>query len=186
MLERAALWKKRTSEEKLLQLAGHLLGRALQEYNVVPMDEKDSYDKAVAVLHSRFDSSNHMLSAQEFRHAVQGDSFRRLNHLFQLAYGSETRETLVHTQLQTGLTFTLMRSPAVSGAREYKDLFMAARHAEKRISDLKRRQSCLKGDPRKKDREGNCSSYPTEPPAEPQDNCPVTTGQTCEKVLYLQ
>ena len=129
-----------------MQLAGYLCGRALQEYNLVPTNEKDTYGKALSVLHCRFDSGNRMLAAQDFRHAVQGESecvsdyIRRLERLFQLAYGRdkigvETREALLHSQLQAGLMFELMRSPAVSGARIYKDLCMAAKHEEKRIAE---------------------------------------------------
>ena len=36
-LERAASWNSWGDGEKLLQLAGHLHGRALQEWNLIPL-----------------------------------------------------------------------------------------------------------------------------------------------------
>lgn len=63
--------------------------------------------------------------AQDFRHSVQAegemvaDYVRRLERLLQVAYdmdrlGPETREALLHSQLQEGLRYDLMKSPAVS------------------------------------------------------------------------
>lgn len=54
---------------------------------------------------------------------------------------SETRDTLLHGQLQKGLTYELMRAPAVSGAQTYRELCLAARNEEQRLAKLgKRRQ----------------------------------------------
>ena len=39
---------------------------------------------------------------------------------------AETRETLLYGQLQEGLTYTLVKSTAVSGARSYSELCLAA------------------------------------------------------------
>ena len=45
-LERASLWNAWTDEEKLLQLAGHLRGRALQEWNLIPTDDRSTFANA--------------------------------------------------------------------------------------------------------------------------------------------
>lgn len=46
----------------------------------------------------------------------------------------------VHSQLQEGLRYDLMREPAVSGAQTYKELCLAAKNEEKRLAELKKRQ----------------------------------------------
>ena len=82
---------------------------------------------AVRSLRSRVDPENRVLAGQDFRHATQemGESvaeyIRRLERLFQAAYGHdglsvETRQTLLYSQLQEGLKYGLIKSPAVSGA----------------------------------------------------------------------
>ena len=53
---------------------------------------------------------------------------------------SETRDMLLYGQLQEGLCLQLMRAPAVSGAKNYKELIVASRNEEKRLADFKRRQ----------------------------------------------
>ena len=45
-LERASLWNTWTDEEKLLQLTGHLRGRALQEWNLIPTDDRSTFADA--------------------------------------------------------------------------------------------------------------------------------------------
>ena len=60
---------------------------------------------------------------------------------------AETRDTLLHGQLQEGLRYELMRSPAVSGAQNYKELCLAAKNEEKRLSELKKRQAYLQRNP---------------------------------------
>ena len=57
---------------------------------------------------------------------------------------AETRDTLLHGQLQDGLKHELMRAAAVSGAQSYKGLCLAARNEEKRLAELKKRQQYLK------------------------------------------
>ena len=47
-LERAASWNVWSDEEMLMQLAGHLRGRALQEWNLIPREEKSTYSDAVS------------------------------------------------------------------------------------------------------------------------------------------
>ena len=93
-----------------MQLAGHLRGRALQEWGLLTKEERKSLDEVTAVLWSRLDLSSRTLTAQDFRHASQqegesvADFIRWLEQLFKLAYGrdgmsEETRGTLLHGQL---------------------------------------------------------------------------------------
>lgn len=51
-LLRAAKLNDRSEHETLIQLAGHLRGRALQEWGLLTPDERKSLDGATAVLHS--------------------------------------------------------------------------------------------------------------------------------------
>ena len=113
-LERASTWNGWSEEERLMQLAGHLRGRALQEWNLLSDRDKGSYADAIQALRSRLDPGGRTLAAQDFRHTVQGetelvaDFIRRLERTFQIAYGqdgmsAETRDTLLHSQLQEGL-----------------------------------------------------------------------------------
>ena len=70
-LERAASWNVWSDEEMLMQLAGHLRGRALQEWNLIPREEKSTYSDAVSSLRSQVDPGNRVLAGQDFRHAIQ-------------------------------------------------------------------------------------------------------------------
>ena len=151
-LDRAASW---TDEEKLLQLAGHLRGRTLQKRNLIPSEDRSGFANAVKSLCSRIDLENRVLAGQDFRHAMQESSesvtnyICRLERLFQIAYGHdglrvETRDTLLYSQLQEGLRYNLIKSPAVSGADLYKQLCIAAKYEEKRLGELVRRQQYLK------------------------------------------
>ena len=126
-LERAASWNAWTDEEKLLQLAGHLHGRALQEWNLISTEDRMTFVDPVKSLRARVDPENRVLAGQEFRHAIQESDesvpryIRRLERLFQTAYDRdrlrvETREMLLYSQLQEGLRYTLIKSPAISGA----------------------------------------------------------------------
>ena len=132
-LQRAADWNGWTEQEQLLQLAGHLRGRAFQEWNLLDGNEKDTLQKAVASLRGHLDPGSKALAAQDFRHTLQregesvADFIRRLERTFRIAYGresmsSDTRDTLLHGQLQEALRYELMRAPAVSGAQTYKEL----------------------------------------------------------------
>ena len=49
-LERAAAWNNWSEEEKLMQLAGHLRSKALQEWGLMSADEKTDYYTAVTTL----------------------------------------------------------------------------------------------------------------------------------------
>ena len=54
---------------------------------------------------------------------------------------TETRDMLLFAQLQEGLRFNIMESPAVSGATTYSALCLAAKNEEKRWLELKKRKS---------------------------------------------
>ncbi len=140
-LKRAATWNEWTEEELLMQLAGHLRGRALQEW-ILLGDEKITYDSTTEALRSRLDRGSRVLAAQDFRHTLQRDGesvsdfIMRLERTFRIAYGREsmsveTRETFLHSQLQEGLRYDVMKGPAVSGAQTYRELCVAARNEEK-------------------------------------------------------
>ena len=51
---------------------------------------------------------------------------------------TETRDTLLHGQLQEGLKYDVMRAPSVSGAQGCKELCLAAKNEEKRLAELKK------------------------------------------------
>ena len=147
-LERTANWNGWNSEELLIQLAGHLRGKALMEWNLLEPDDKATYEAAKQALQARLDPGGRSLAAQDFRHMMQqetepvSDFIQRLERIFQIAYGrdqmsKETRDTLLHSQLQEGLRDELMRSPTVSGAQTYLELCLAAKNEEKRLASLR-------------------------------------------------
>lgn len=68
----------------------------------------------------------------------------RLERTFRIAHGKgrmpvESKEALLYGQLQEGLLYKLIESPAVSGAQDYKSLCVAARNEERRLTELIRR-----------------------------------------------
>lgn len=154
-LQRAACWNSWTDEETLIQLAGHLRGKALQEWNLLLETDKATFEKVVAVLGEVLGPGSKVLAAQDFHHTTQNDGepvsafVRRLERTFSIAYGAdklspEMRGAFLYGQLQEGLRHELMRSPNVSGALTYKELVMAAKDEEKRQSELKKRHQYLK------------------------------------------
>ncbi len=148
-LVRASTWNGWREDDTLIQLAGHLRGRALQEWNLVPVRERGSYEGAVSALQERLDPGGRLLAVQDFRHAAQdgepvADFLRRLERCFQVAYGrdglgEETRTTLLYSQMQEGLRLELMRSAAVSGAGSYQALCLASKNEERRLAELTKR-----------------------------------------------
>ena len=63
------------------------------------------------------------------------DFICRLERTFRVAYGrdamsTDTHDTLLHSQLQEGLRYELMKAPAVSGAQVYKEFCSAAQNEE--------------------------------------------------------
>ena len=57
---------------------------------------------------------------------------------------SETKDAILYGQLQEGLRLELLRGPAVSGALGYKELCVAAKGEERRLSELKKRQAYMR------------------------------------------
>ena len=177
-LERASVWNAWTAEERLMQLAGHLKGRALQEYNLLRAEERESFESAVEALRGRLDPGSKAVAAQDFRHATQKDSesvadfVRRLERMFRIAYGrdpmsNETRDTLLYCQLQEGLRYELMRGPAVSGATKYQELCVAAKNEEKRLADLRRRQQYSKSSAQSRQTQSERAMANPDPPKRP-------------------
>ena len=90
------------------------------------------------------------MAAPDFRHLMEKDnekvtdSINRLEWTFRLAYGHnnllpETRDALLFAQMQEGLRYSLMESPAVSGATSYQSLWVAAKSEERQQGALMRR-----------------------------------------------
>ena len=138
-----------------MQLAGHLKGRARQEWCLIPEEEKNTYKGCVEALRFRLDPGSKALAAQDFRHASQNDQetvsdfIRWLEKIFRRAYGNdtmlaETRDVLLYAQLQEELKFELMKAPAVSGALDFQALCVDTKSEERRLAELhKRRQYSL-------------------------------------------
>lgn len=154
-MEQAAIWNEWTPEDTLIQLAGHLRGRALQEWKLLLPDDRKTYQTAVKALRERLDPGNQAMAALDFHHTSQRtnepvlDFIARLEQVFQTGFGreqlsNEIREMLLYGQLQEGLLYTLMESPAVSGAQNYKELCLVVKREERRLAELKKRQQYLK------------------------------------------
>ena len=123
-LEQASKWNAWSEENRMIQLAGHLKGRALQEWNLLHPDQRTTFTQAIEALRSRLDSVSKTVAAQDFRHTTQceaesvSDFIRRLEPTFRNAYGHDkmsvrTRDTLLYGQLQEGLHLQLMRGSAM-------------------------------------------------------------------------
>ena len=58
-LERASTWNGWTSDLQIMQLAGHLRGRALQEWNLISQDERSTLEGATeTTLRPRWESAS--------------------------------------------------------------------------------------------------------------------------------
>ena len=113
----------------MIQLAGYLCGRALQEWNLITTTDHTTYQSAVVALRTRLDPGNKTLAALDFRHIIQketesvSDFIRRLERTFQIAFGhdpmsAETKDVLLYGKLQDGLRIDLViKAPAISGAK---------------------------------------------------------------------
>ncbi len=130
-LQRASAWNEWSKEELLLQLAGHLRGRALQEWNLLAEGDNNTWDCAVHTLHCRLDSGSRAMAAQDFRHTLEketetvADFTRRLERMFRIAYGGdtmalETQEAILYDQVQEGLRYQLVEAAAMCGAESSK------------------------------------------------------------------
>ena len=70
-LERTAVWNGWTDEEALIQLAGHLRGRSLIEWNLLADENTQSFEKATQALGIRLDPGSKAIVAQDFHHTMQ-------------------------------------------------------------------------------------------------------------------
>ena len=186
-LRRATTWNDWDTNELLLQLAGHLRGCTLQEYNLVDLSPTQTFEDVVQTLQSRLDPGGKALAAQDFRHASQekgecvGDFVRRLERTFRVAYGGDgmlpqTRNALLFSQLQEGLRQSLMEASAVSGATEYQSLCLAAKNEERRQAALRNRKGYQKSMPPPPQNRGG-----KEAPKTPDPTPSAGTGSTSRK-----
>ena len=176
--ERASMWNSWTEEEKLIQLAGHLRGRALQEYNLLLPEDKSTFNQTIEALRARLEPGGRAVAAQDFRHSVQADAesvsdfIRRLERTFRTAFGRdtmsrETKDAILHGQLQEGLRLELLKAPAVSGATKYPELCVAARNEEKRLAEYERRLQYNRSQTQPSKGKQPTSSGPSTLPAKP-------------------
>ena len=174
--ERTATWNGWSEAEKLIQLAGHLRGKALQEWSLLGGADRAVYKNVTTALKERLDPSRKALAVQDFHHLSQkhqesvADFILCLEQTFRRAYGydkvgEETRHTLLHVQLQEGLKYTIMEAPAVSGSQTYAELCMAAKNEERRQSELAKRQHYA----RTSLQSGSTSSHGTQVEGVPRD-----------------
>ena len=203
VLKRALLWNRWSQEEELLQLAGHLRGRALQEWDLLSTSDRANFDKAVGALRDRLDPGGKVMAAQDFRHCSQSegesvsDFIRRLERTFRLAYGrdgmmNETRDALLHGQLQEGLQHCLLEAPVMSGATTYAILCQAAKTEERRQAELKKQrqyQSDRTDRSSKKPPSQSASGKPLQQTSKPSTNKPPDKKQikcwNCERTGHI-
>jgi len=107
-------------------------------------ENKVSYQIAVKALREKLDPGNQTLAALDFRHISQQSNESVSDFITRLeptGFGCEhlsieTREILLYGQLQEGLLYTLLESPSVSGVQNYKELCLAAKREERRLTEL--------------------------------------------------
>ena len=76
----------------MIQLAGHLKGRALQEWNLLRPDQRHTFAEATEALHLRLDSASKTIIAQDLaQHEEEPvrNFIRRLEGTFRAAYGRD-------------------------------------------------------------------------------------------------
>jgi len=150
-LERVSKWNEWLGEDTLIQLAGHLKGRALQEWLLLSEEDKSTWKSAIAALREKLETRSRVLATQDFRHIQQkekesvADFIHHMEREFHITYkndklSQDTREAFLHGQLQDGLHPGLMQNPSVSGALTYQELCMAARNEEKWQAKLQKRR----------------------------------------------
>ena len=70
MFKRVANWNGWGEQDKLLQLAGHLRGKAQQEWSLLSDSHKSTFATATAEMQNRLDPGSKIIHAQEFRSRV--------------------------------------------------------------------------------------------------------------------
>ena len=65
-LQRATKWNGWTETEELIQLAGHLRGKALMEWNLLEEESRSDLNTAVKALKDRLEPGSGVLAAQDF------------------------------------------------------------------------------------------------------------------------
>ena len=93
-----------------MQLAGHMRGQALQEWDLLDESDKATFTVATQSLRSCLDPGSRALAAQDFRHTVQGEAepvadFIRRLELFELPM----EETICRQKLETPFSMVSCR-----------------------------------------------------------------------------
>ena len=83
-LERVAWWNKWTKEDTLIQLTGHLRGRALQEWFLLSEEDKSTWQSAIVALKSKLEMRSKVLTAQDFRHIRQKEKESVADFIYQM------------------------------------------------------------------------------------------------------
>ena len=138
-------------EEDLIQLAGNLRGRALQEWNLLSEGEHLTFNSAVKSLRNCLESGAKAMAAQDFQHCTQRDCeevsnfITRLEKTSCLAYGhgattKETRDTVLYGNCMKAWLSALWRH--LQSLEQQTTLACAQRPETKREGRL----SCRRGD----------------------------------------
>lgn len=137
--ERAVVCNGWSDDECLLQLAGRLRGRGIQEWRLLNQNSRRTFMQlsmlSALILILVVEPLQPRISATpEGKHVA--DFLWRSEQTFKVAYGrdvmsSETQDTLPYGQLQNELWHDLMQGPAVLDAQTYKELCLAAINEEK-------------------------------------------------------
>ena len=72
MFERAAVWNGWEEQDKLLQLAGHLRGKAQREWDMLEPASKVTFKVTTKALHDRLNLDGKAVAALDFWHMSQG------------------------------------------------------------------------------------------------------------------
>ena len=89
------MWNDWSMEEKIIQLAEHLKGRVLQEYNLLGEEQLSTYEHATQAVRERLDPASKVLAGHDFLHTAQqegesvADFLRWLERVFHIAYGQD-------------------------------------------------------------------------------------------------
>ena len=139
-----------TEQEKLAQLELHLTGRAERLYEVLPADVRESFELALAALHSRLVPVQReaLLSAQLMRRRQKADESvesyaQDFEALFERSYGrrpgmdDESKELLRRDLFVQGLRFK-WQEKVLPSAETFADALHQARAAEEQEKQLHR------------------------------------------------